>query len=410
MDSGFSERAGQRFKRGFLSLQLLGMFFLYPGFFLYHFSVAAGFLPPFLGGYYGLISFALLVTLIPVFVYGVKCKFIRLTKVDFAFLLFVAFILVWSLVHWKYGFPYQRDVSLLVYTLSFAVVWVVNYCVFRGLDLDRPWVVFSLLGAAVLMSLVAISGAQEGFFHARRMAESGSEEVVATYQGFARSAIVVFILLLALVPRAISVWVYFFGLVVLFLLGARSEFAAFIFVGVVGLYFRVRGLKFFLVSIPALVVGMIFLASMAGDFSETSRIFRILDFKQDSSLELRVAQIDRAIEDISRSPLIGHYGGYVRFGGLGDYAHNGISVWHGFGIVGFLFFIYLIWQALSRGFYSALIGRGQDSYAAICFLMAIFVTLMAVTAKAISFPLYAASWGLVAGLIERNGLPDRHGC
>lgn len=253
-----------------------------------------------------------------------------------------------------------------------------------------------------MMVLVVFGNAERGFFYARRLAEADAEEVVATYQGFARSAVVVALVALSVFRGARLIILYFVALSLLFLLGARSEFAALLLLGLVPIYLRSGTVRFALAVMPVLAIGLVYLFVSANEFSDTSRIFRLLDYQTDTSFNLRSEQIWLAVLDIQRSPLFGNFGGYVLYGSSGSYAHNAISAWHSFGIVGFFGFVFLIFLSLRVSLKAVLVRGDRSGQAMLALLMSLFCLLMAVAAKSIFFPLYAAAWGLTAGLVDRR--------
>lgn len=397
-----SEGAAERYWRLQTVFQVAALLLLYPGFFFYHTLVAMGYVPPALGGYYGVVAAGLVGLGTLLFLFAFKSGCMRLTRVDFLFLLFAGYLILWAFLHYRFGMWYQRDPALLMQSLSVVVLWLANYYVFRQFDADSKVGIFLVIACVLLMALVVFGNAESGFFYARRLAETDAEEVVATYQGFARSAVVVALVALSVSRGAKLIILYFVFLSLLFLLGARSEFAALLLVGLVPIYLRSGAVRFALAVMPVLAVGLVYFFLNANEFSGTSRIFRLLDYQTDTSFNLRAEQIWFAVRDIQRTPLFGNFGGYMLYGSSGSYAHNAISAWHSFGIVGFCGFAFLIFLSLRVSLKAALVRGDRSGQAMLALMMSLFCLLMAVAAKSIFFPLYAAAWGLAAGLVDRR--------
>ena len=73
-------------------ISLFSYFLLFPGFFFYHYSIAMGHIPPFLGGYFGLVSL-MLMPIIVILVIPQLFKSISIVEVIFIFILLLILII-----------------------------------------------------------------------------------------------------------------------------------------------------------------------------------------------------------------------------------------------------------------------------------------------------------------------------
>jgi hypothetical protein len=379
----------------------MGVLLLFPGFFFYHTLVAFGYLPAVLGGYYGSVSLLFLALGIPLMLYGFRRRYLSVDRIDVAFVLLSVFVVIWAVIHWRFGNFHQRDPELLTQSLSGVALWTVSYVLFRGFSPSRRHVLVFMAATAGMIVIAGVN-AESGFFYARQLADDSGSDIVSTYQGFSRSAVVMLMILLGAASNRWLPWIYLAGLGLLFLLGARSEFAGFLLVGILAIYLRVGLTRFALLAVPVLALGLWVLLDLALEVSVVSRIFRLLEYQTDNSFNERMYLSDRALADIGANPFIGSYGGYLVYSGIGGYAHNALSAWHNFGLIGFVGFVYLIFQSLRTSLPTAMHAGTRSPESVLAALMAVFVAVLAVAAKSMFFPLFAAAWALAAGLSDKR--------
>lgn len=397
-----------KFRRTLFRVQSVGLLLLYPGFFFYHFGVAFGVVPSFLGGYYGVTAGILLPILILLFTYGASRGHIIINRIDVVFLLLCLYCVLLACIYRFLGAGHQVDPGLFAQSIAGILVLLANYLIFRQAAGVQVRHLLLLLLSGLGMLVIAWANQGGGVFIARGLADASTLDVVASYQGFARSAVVVLFILMAWITRLWLIPVYYLGLTLLFLLSARSEFGGFLFVGFVVLIVRLGSTKFLLLAAPALIAGFAMLWGVAYGFSDSSRILGLMDWQADTSLASRLELSARAWQTIIKSPFIGDYGSYLVGGGPGEYAHNMLSAWVEFGLVGFVSFAYLLLSSI-RVSIAAIRSRDRNGEAFLGFGLAIFGGILAVFAKSMFFPLFAAAWGAAAGLInaKRSSAPNR---
>lgn len=384
-------------------LILAGIVLLYPGFFIYHSAVALLKIPPVLGGYYGNVCLALFPLLLIFYARAIRTHRIVLTRADAVFGLLCLYVGCWSLIYWAVGEKYQQDPFLLNQSVSILVLWGVNYMLFRdftAIGRGGRWVlIFSL----ALMLAIAFVNQQNGFFYAKEIAGRYNEEEIASYQGFARSALVTSMMLLANGSRRSVLWIFGISLILLFVLGARSEFLGFLAVGLLVMNIRFGSARFNWLIMSVLLVALAITADWVVTAFDNTRIVHLLDYQDDTSFQSRELLNDAAWKSIANSPLLGDYGSYLVTNGVGKYAHNALSAWVDYGLIGFFGFIYLIFRSLIKAWGALPLNKHLASEQTIlCLSLALYCVIIAITAKSVQDPIYATAWGIAGGVLVRR--------
>ncbi|MBB1115964.1 hypothetical protein H4O09_02645 [Stenotrophomonas sp. W1S232] len=383
----------------------VALILLYPLFFLYHSAVAFGWIPAVLGGYYGPIALLLAPLLIIAYIHKITACTLRLNIIDVAFLLYSLYLIAWTMIYWGLGSDYQSRTDVAAQSSTMVFLWVVNYLVFRCIDLRSKILTVVMPVTAVLMFLIVLAFQENGFFYARKLAESTNidtdSDVVATYQGFSRSALIVGLFFVATVGQRklaffIPVWIS-----LMFMLGARSELLGFIVISLTGILIRHKATLPVLLSLPLLAIGLVFNWEFVEKIIHGSRLGSLLDLSSDTSYSARSHQIEFAAERVWDSPLLGDYGSHVLLGSTAEFAHNFISAWVGYGLVGMLgfttLFIFSSLTLLATLLKSAPHYSEELTFSA-CAI--VFLIIMALTAKPILYPLFPMAWALAAHAIN----------
>jgi hypothetical protein len=325
-------------------LSTIAFFALFPGFFLYHFSIAKGYFPPVLGGYFGLVAAFLFV---PLFFINIKIFMKKQDLIVAIFFLILGLMFIVSISQYLLQNPNGYVKEMFVWSISGLFFNFVTFMVAARLNLNLVarlgfWLIF-LMFLAVIFNI-----GDYGIFYLKQ--ETGSiSEYVATYQGFARSIVVTLLIVSAFYFRTSKRFylLILLGVVALFLNGSRSEFAFFV-LAITFMY-----LIYSMTSIKAAFSFLLFafIATFAVvsilDFSPDSRMSQLLNIASSSSGERRAELFMSSIELIKNSPLLGEYAGYTELGGIGSYSHNILSAWVNLGLLGFtLYFLMfiLLWR------------------------------------------------------------------
>lgn len=182
---------------------------------------------------------------------------------------------------------------------------------------------------------------------------------------------------------------------VLLVLGSRSEFVAFfIIVGMLMVFLGIRDVRYvvwMLIGLSAMV--LVFLG--AGEWLESSRQSTIAEFDELRGWHKRIQTIEVAAGQVASSPVFGQWGGHIsHWGGTGSYAHNALSAWVQFGLIGFLLYIGLTIKA-SLACVGRVVFWGERSPIWLLALIVNCVTLFLMTiTKSVFWELPPLGWGL----------------
>lgn len=387
-------------------LSAVSFIVLFPLFFLYHFAVGKGIIPPIFGGWFGIMSLFIAVVFIP---FGVYCLF-RFTNTAFWWfsIVFALFFLVlwWLFVHYLFGASYQTQLEVVVQVGSMLIAWFALFMI--GLYWPKNLPAFSLIlwMIFVLMAAIIVTHTDWTYlmFYARHV--FGNDNI-ASYQGFARSLAFTGLALLGMTAHPVlRNFLVITLIILLFLTGARSEFYGFLLV--LPLVFWVgfkRKKPKWLVAVVTVVTALFLIAIIAInlshlDFLTSSRQLEILDLSKSTSFQGRKELLVSGLAGIGRSPIMGDYAGYVRdHGTTGAYIHNALSTWQQFGLVGFLIYLGLNAGSFYVPFKRVVIHRYYyDCTAVTALYISAFCLVLILTAKSVFWASAALPWGLATSI------------
>ncbi|WP_426101987.1 hypothetical protein [Massilia sp. TSP1-1-2] len=367
----------------------LAFLLLFPGFFFYQTLLGLGMIRAYLGGYFSIVALAF--TLPLVFFYYIALKrhrnFVsRFDLVHVMFIGYVVLVLVMNFVAGANPIIVQRYVQSLVFCVDL-------YIIFRLIDIhDKKFILMATASLAV-MSAITIHFSINGFFYLQALNDAKDPDSLATYQGFARSYIYTFMIVISL-TKFTSARLFLYGLAIttLFLNGARTEFSAMLLLVPLLEFYHTRH-KLYL-TLPLIFVAIQFAAN-AGAIAALlpeNRTLQLLDLSHSSSAVARDHLTSNALRTISQNPIFGDFASYPD----GHYAHNILVAWVDFGLIGFLAFsAILLWAAFrlfSDGFF--LKARSAEFVLACSFVCA--TILWVVAAKSIPDMSVGAALGAFA--------------
>ena len=386
-------------------LAFLGFLALFPGFVIYHLLVMGFDLPPALAGFFGPTSALLLVAYAPLVPKLLRSSNRSAQLLFLAVLCLLAFLMAWSIVH-RALLPSPTITEAFAQSWRAILLMAALFLVGLYLPLDstlfqRFMGVLLGVGGVLVVWYYVRTGAP--MFYAR---DFFGAEFGASYQGFARSALVVSILALlsqrSFAPRAIVV---VFSLIVVWFLGARSELvglavATLLYFGVIGL--RSRSVQ---ISGAVLVPVIALLAAFNLEVMEGSRHMQLLTLADASSWQARLAMNEVAVMQIRDSPVLGAFGGHISsFGSSGAYAHNALSAWVSYGLGGFFGYMTITLFATGHSL-RRVMWKGDSALpwvSAAVFGMVVLV--LVITTKSVFWPLPAFAWGLYGNaLLSKTG-------
>jgi hypothetical protein len=319
---------------------------LFPGFFFYHFAIARGFIPPILGGYFGVVA---LFVFYPLFYSHIKLKYSTFNgKVYHTFLVIIFYTFTVINVNYIFDRPHGFSFDLYFWSMSSLFFNIITFLIGAHANI-RKMIKINVVFLILMLLLVVFNVGENGIFYVKDEAVDGSN--VATYQGFGRSFVFVSLIITGIyIGKANKLFFIFcVSVVALLLNGARTEFVSYIIsTFIVFLLYRYQSFKSLFSLFLAIVVLFYFGFHLADMYPE-SRMLQLFNLQESSSYEARKNLNENGLNIIHDNILLGGYGMYAALDGIGSYPHNLLSAWVNLGLIGFslyiLLFIYLIMEA-----------------------------------------------------------------
>ncbi|WP_335909114.1 hypothetical protein [Shewanella indica] len=350
---------------------------LFPGFFFYNFFVGKGIIPPFLGGYFGVVAafFSVLLILTNIKRYYYQPDLVLV--IFFSFLLFDFIVIFANFVH---GVPNSYAAELFFWSINSLFFNIV--CFLIASKFNFKYVASKGIVFFVPMFLIVIFNiGDSGIFYIREEAGSAAE-FTSSYQGAARSIVAILLISCAYYFQkgAKFYLVFFLGITCLFFNGARTEFVLF-FLSVIFLYltFSITSLKS-LLKLILIILSISIVVSYIITFLPDSRMLELLTLDKSSSGEARFDTLKFGVTQISEFPFMGSYGSYVELGGIGFFPHNFISVWVNLGLIGILLYsglFLMLWFIAIL----AILKKERSEYFTVYFIFLMFVTASVIISK-----------------------------
>ena len=369
----------------------------FPGFLIYHTLLSLGTIEPFLGGYAAVMLSCTAAVFFAILPFRSPALFGKLSLHTIAFFVFAVFAITWSIIiSQNSSFYFVEDAFYQV--LSTIILLMALFFIGFYFDFDswiaRRFMPTALIVCATLLIANFITTGSIMFYAAY---DAGTlNEKVATYQGYAVNTLFIAVLALGGVRTVSSrLAVIFVGLVSLFFLGSRSEFIGFAIGGLAACAFLVARTKGGIALISLFVIaGLGMWLSIDAAFTE-SRFAELNDIQNASSVIIRGVLNEIALAQILDNPLTGYFGGHYLAGGEGSYAHNLLSAWVTFGIIGFVLYAYLTIYPAWKGFSAIAIDRKDDPIWWSVLVLGVCVVTLVIFAK----PIYWEVPGLLFGLL-----------
>ncbi|MFO7971222.1 MAG: hypothetical protein R6U40_05670 [Desulfobacterales bacterium] len=391
---------------------LAGVIFLlfFPGFFVYSYAVAEGYVSTVPGGWFGRLGVASALCLLPTAFPALFRSTSIGRKFHIFFLVLLLLIAAWASIYYLYGSTlYQRSPTAFVASLKIIVLWFVLFFVGYFFS-PRRWFINLLWLSFFLMIIIVLTK-----FDTRRMMfyaiqQFGVSEGVASYQGFARSFAVPAIILLTLSRRvSAQAMLVLASVLTLYLLGARSEFYGFLFVLLIaGWLVMLRShwagtMMFFSVFVLFIIL---FLTIQGSEYS--NRQLEVLQLSKSSAIYARTHLLSRGWEFIKSSPIVGDYAGQMREGGFGSYIHNGLSAWRQFGLAGFSLYFGLAIFSLYFPIKKIVFQGDNTAEWRMALYMNSYVFLLMIAAKSVFDMMAPFAWGLSASALNKHLNMQKH--
>ncbi|WP_303905160.1 hypothetical protein [Thiohalomonas denitrificans] len=379
-----------------------GLIVLFPGFLFVHFSVAAFdvTLPSILDGLFGFSSALLMVTFAALFPLILRGYANVVSTYVLAVFGFIVFTLIWAFTHTTVLDGAYVKVAF-IQSVETAVLWLALFFVGMFLPGHSSTLYRTLAGSFLLIFgflLLHVFQMGELTFNVSRMYDADN---VASYQGFARSALVILIILLSVASTIKQrIVILMGGLFILFLLGARSEFYAFVATTLLMVSILTLKDSRYAVVMIATIIGTSVVVAVGYESLVQSRQLEILNLPSSSSWQSRQWLNEIAIRQLLDTPVFGYFGGHVaEGGGTGNYAHNMLSGWVNYGMLGFFWYLLLSLSPLLISIKRLLAMKTQDPAWMLAFTINFSSLLLVSAAKPIFWPIAALGWGFFARAI-----------
>jgi hypothetical protein len=319
---------------------------LFPGYLVYHYLLATEMIPPVFGGLIG--NAAILIAAYCIFLsfYLLRSGAWGGLDVSRLFVLAWCYYAVWgamgalTVAGETYGFFAIREV------LAMLVYWLAMFFIGTFFRLDGfAWrLAFGVMAISILVCLVAAVFTY-GSLLGPLMAFSppaDSEVESSTYQGAGRSIVITSVVAAAYVSgQWRQLGILALAVIALLSLGSRTYFVA----GAAVLMFWVVVAAVRHKQHVALGIFVAFAGSLAYSIRELfleTRAAELLDLTGSASWQERLGVQGEAVRAITSNPLLGDFAYHIRDMGPGGYAHNALSAWPEYGLIGFLLYLLLI--------------------------------------------------------------------
>lgn len=370
----------------------LSVFLLLPAFFFYQLFTSLGYMPAFAGGYFSVACIVLLMPLSLSYIFA-SAGGGSLPRADMAYFGFLFLFVFIVLINRAWG----ADAYLLEWHLLSALQMFCVYIAFKGISCsiykNRYKYILTVLVAAG--SVIYLS--KDGVFDPRSF--SGASDSTVSYQGFALFLYVFSCLSVFTVKSRVSRGaIYLVLLYALYLNGARSEFAGFVFFITI---FEVCKFKYKTVGLSLVALALLLVVSLfAFDAVEvkSNRVANLANLQEDNSSNVRNELSREGFEKILDSPLLGDYGNYEQ----GFYIHNVTSVWLDLGLLGFVYFMLLLLVPMARLFVQIFLKRKGSNLSCMVFSLLVSSFLLLVFGKYFTYLVAPAALGLYSGLRGRS--------
>ncbi len=308
---------------------------LFPGFFFYHTLLGLGKMGAVLGGYFAPMSLLFVGPLLFMYAYRLRHDRNQLTRADLFFNLYLCYFACIVTLNALAGANRQIVVNHLL-----AILFMLNlFLIFKFTDFGRRSFRHAAIASMLAMSAIVFAFSVDGAFYLGSLGASKNPESLATYQGFSRSYLLTFCVVIAFTgAMRLRLLFYCLAAPTLFVNSARSEFVAMLaLVPVVELYHSRRKLLILAAFAALLALGYAYLDALLSLLPD-NRILELLDLSHSSSANKRQHLSEYALQTIARYPIFGDYASYPP----GLYSHNVLSAWVDTGLFGFLFVLAIL--------------------------------------------------------------------
>lgn len=348
----------------------LAFFFLFPGFFIYHTLLGLGAINAILGGYFSFVSIFFFPLLLFRYITYANSKKINIYNIDFYYFIYLLYFFSIVVINFIDGAN-----QVIVINHIAAIIYSLNiFMIFKMVNFKYPtFKIFSMLSLFVMSAIVFIFSV-DGAFYLAPLGIALDPESVATYQGFSRSYLITFIVVISFTRQFyIRSLLYFLAVPTLFLNTARSEFAALLLLIPIIEFYHSKSKMNFILFFSFLLISIMLLEEKILSLFPNNRTLELLDLSQSTSANLRHHLTLNAVKTIFNNPLFGDYASYAS----GYYSHNFLSAWVDLGFFGILYIsIILIVPAFKLFFYGYFHRKKSQDFILVFSFMCIAILLL----------------------------------
>ncbi len=362
---------------------------LFPGFFFYQTLLGLGLIRAYLGGYFSVVALILALPLAFIYFFAVKRNKNFISKFDLVHVLFIIYILLVLVINYLAGAN-----GVIVQRYVQAVIFFVEmYIIFRLIDFNERAFVIVATGTLLAMSAITIHFSIDGFFYLQALNDAKDPASLATYQGFARSYIYTFLIVIS-VTTAVGARLFLYGLAIttLFLNGARTEFSALLVLVPLLEFYHTRHKLYLTLPLVFILIQFAANAKAIAALLPDNRILQLLDLSHSSSAVARDHLTGNAWRTITNNPVFGDFASYSD----GHYAHNMLAAWVDFGLVGFLAFAAILACAAFRLFTDGFFLKSRSTEFVLACSFVCVTILWALAAKSVPDMSVGAALGAYA--------------
>lgn len=382
---------------------------LFPGYFIYHFGVSQAYYSPIFGGLYG--NFSFLIFLIVTLLIPSICKFYK-GKFYFESIIFsisLIYFTCWTLLIDKIFSNHSNGIHAFNESYTTIIIWIALFFVgrFTNFRIHNSLLIYLIVFVCIILTYIISILKYDSFFAFFQIFQNGEDELaISSYQQAGRSIFVFAIICSSFFinhQRALGLLVLLISLLILLSTGSRTDLVSLAIVVVLFTTYTIikennvikKGLSLVFLSI---VLG--YFIYLVKDFFSDSRASELLELSSSSSWNSRSDLSVEALNIIKSNPIFGKFDYYSDQGG---YAHNILSAWTSFGIIGFTLYSFLLLFFFSKsifGFYNCNSHGRQFWYIAVA--LNLICLIQAFFASPIFSALPALGWGFVVNAIYKE--------
>ena len=384
-----------------LMIPVFVLLFLFPMYFYYESLVGLNIIPPIFGGYFTLISIISFFPLFFTYKHLLDNKNTKINLIDIIFFLIILLTIIVSLVNYSMSQPKSSYYDLFSWSMGGVLFNLICYFLAKTIPIHSKKLKSVAIISLTLMILIVLYNIGDlGIFYLKN--KSMNSEFIASYQGFARSMVVIGLLIISVIKsKKITIPIFILTSMALFFNGARTEFILFFFSYILLLFYTSINFKkkFALIILTLTLITILINANFNTLIKNlpNNRMMELLDIKSSSSGQERKKATSAAIDTIIDKPILGDYGSYTKNNEIGNYSHNLLSAWVNLGITGFALYVFAILIIIFGIFSRFSKNASKKPIERITFIFSVFTIMALILSKDYSYMLF----GFMVGFFSR---------